>query len=245
MEIRNDSHFISSLNLTQLVTKRPQLIGVGAGGHARVMIDVHQRRRQFELVGLLEQNPLARGAMVQGVPVIGDDTLLSKLLDNGISNAFIGVGTPRDCTIRERLWNLLQKHRFHIVDTIDPESFLSPLVKHGSGVTVFARATIQAGTRLGLNVLVNTGAIVDHDCSIADHVHIASGAVLAGGVTVESGAMVGAGAVIKPGIRIGAHAVVGAGAVVVHDVNPNSVVVGNPAKILNKEQRSWMISQAS
>jgi UDP-2-acetamido-3-amino-2,3-dideoxy-glucuronate N-acetyltransferase len=46
---------------------------------------------------------------------------------------------------------------------------------------------------------------------------------------VEKGASIGANATICPGLTIGRHSIVGAGAVVTKDVQPYSVVVGNPA----------------
>lgn len=49
---------------------------------------------------------------------------------------------------------------------------------------------------------------------------------------ISDGASIGAGATILPGVTIGHNAMVGAGAVVTHSVPPNSVVVGNPAKII-------------
>lgn len=45
-------------------------------------------------------------------------------------------------------------------------------------------------------------------------------------------AWVGAGATILPGVTIGENAVVGAASVVTHDVQPNTIVAGNPAKII-------------
>lgn len=45
-------------------------------------------------------------------------------------------------------------------------------------------------------------------------------------------AWIGAGATILPGITIGENAVVGAGAVVTHDVAPNAMVGGNPARLI-------------
>lgn len=240
----NNSQFITSLDWAELDSPRPRLIGLGAGGHAKGMIDVHKRVAQYSMSGLLDEN-VAAGTLVQGIPVIGNDSHLSELFKQGICHAFLGVGTPRNCRLRQRLWQLLVENHFEVVHTIDPTAFISTAATYGAGLTAFARSTVQASATLGLNVLINTAAVVEHDCRVEDHVHIASGAILAGGVTIETGALIGAGAVIKPGVRVGAWAVVGAGAVVVKDVAANSTVVGNPAKILNKEQRSWTISQAS
>jgi UDP-2-acetamido-3-amino-2,3-dideoxy-glucuronate N-acetyltransferase len=50
---------------------------------------------------------------------------------------------------------------------------------------------------------------------------------------VQKGASIGANATILPGLTIGQNAMVGAGAVVTKNVPPNSIVVGNPARIVN------------
>lgn len=51
---------------------------------------------------------------------------------------------------------------------------------------------------------------------------------------VKRGASVGSGATLLGGITIGENAIIGAGSVVTKDVPPNTIVAGNPAKILNK-----------
>ena len=47
-------------------------------------------------------------------------------------------------------------------------------------------------------------------------------------------ARIGANSTILPGVEIGEGALVGAGSVVVHDVPAAAVVVGNPARVVNK-----------
>jgi UDP-2-acetamido-3-amino-2,3-dideoxy-glucuronate N-acetyltransferase len=49
---------------------------------------------------------------------------------------------------------------------------------------------------------------------------------------VKRGASIGSGATILSNLVIGENAIVGAGSVVTHDIPPNSIVAGNPAKIL-------------
>lgn len=47
-------------------------------------------------------------------------------------------------------------------------------------------------------------------------------------------AWIGAGATILPGVTVGENAVVGAGSVVTHDVAPNTIVAGNPARVIKR-----------
>lgn len=54
------------------------------------------------------------------------------------------------------------------------------------------------------------------------------------GPVIEQGAIVGAGSILLPGITIGENAVIGAGSVVIKHVPSDTVVAGNPAKIIKK-----------
>lgn len=53
-------------------------------------------------------------------------------------------------------------------------------------------------------------------------------------VRIKKNAWIGAGATILPGVTVGENAIVGAGSVVTHDVEPNTVVAGNPARIIKR-----------
>jgi acetyltransferase-like isoleucine patch superfamily enzyme len=81
-------------------------------------------------------------------------------------------------------------------------------------------------------VIVNTGVIVEHDCVIDSHVHIAPGCCLAGAARVGEGSFLGIGCRILPDRNVGRWCVVGAGAVVIRDVKDNTTVAGVPARIL-------------
>jgi len=58
------------------------------------------------------------------------------------------------------------------------------------------------------------------------------------GTIVKSNASIGSGATILSNISIGENAIVGAGSVVTKDVPPNSIVAGNPAKVLRYIEHS-------
>jgi sugar O-acyltransferase (sialic acid O-acetyltransferase NeuD family) len=123
------------------------------------------------------------------------------------------------------------------VRLVHPRAFVAGNARVEAGSQVLAQAAVGVEAELGRGCIVNTGATVDHECVLGAGVHVAPGAHLAGSVHVEDFAMIGIGAVVAPRIRVGKDAVVGAGAVVVNDVEPGSVVVGNPARPLKRGQK--------
>jgi len=207
-----------------------RVVGIGAGGHAKVVIDSLRQMGRYEIIALVDSDGKLWGSEVSGVRVLGDDTYLPELYAQGVRDAFIGVGTVGDSQSRIRVYELARRHGFRIVPAIHPTAVVAASAKIGDGPTIMANAIINPDAHLGDNVIVNTRAVVEHDCVIGDHVHIATGAVLAGMVTVGRGAHIGAGATIRQGLTIGEGAIVGAGAVVVRDVPAGTTVVGVPAE---------------
>lgn len=209
-------------------------VGLGAGGHARVVIEILRAIGGFELAGLLDANPVLWGTKMLDVPVLGDDKLLPELRAKGIRHAFIGLGAMENARARRKLYEHARQLGFEMVMAIHPRALVSPSATLGQGATIMAGAVINAVVRLGNNVIVNTGAIVEHDCVVEDHAHIATGARLAGGVHVGEGAMVGVGASVRQCLRIGRNSVVGAGAAVVSNIPDHTVFVGVPARFLRE-----------
>jgi len=105
----------------------------------------------------------------------------------------------------------------------------------GRGTRIEGSVYIPPGTVIGKNTLIGPGAIFTNDPYPPSRPLV--------GVTLGDGAIIGAGSVIRAGVKIGARAVVGMGAVVLHDVPPDTVVVGSPAKPLysRKEYDAKMI----
>lgn len=53
-----------------------------------------------------------------------------------------------------------------------------------------------------------------------------------GRVEIGDNVFIGADAIILPNVKIGSHVIIGAGSIVTHDIPDNSVVVGNPARVI-------------
>lgn len=211
------------------------IVILGAGGHARSLIDCLRAKGESTIHGILSNDPEQWGTDILDISILGSDDLLSELHAAGVTHFVIGVGSVGDTRLRQRLADLGLVYNYQPFTVIHPSAVCASSAQLGAGTQVFAQAVINATSTIGQHVVINTGAIVEHDCQISDHVFIAPRACLCGNVIVERGAHIGAGAIIRENITIGAQAIVGAGAVVVKPVAADSVVVGVPAReLLNK-----------
>ena len=103
------------------------------------------------------------------------------------------------------------------------------------GVVVGDRVTIKSGVYLWEGMVVEDDVFLGPQATFTnDRFPRSAQPWTCEGTTIRRGATVGAGAVVLPGVTIGERAMVGAGAVVVEDVEPDVVVVGNPAKVIRR-----------
>jgi UDP-perosamine 4-acetyltransferase len=211
-----------------------RVIGLGAGGHAKVLIDALRLRGDVEIVGLTDKLREGWSSHVLGVPILGDDSILGRLRAEGVEGAFIAVGSVGDASVRRKLYEAAVHAGFTMIRIVHPSAVIAASAHIDCGAMLLAGAVVNADARVGENAIINTRAVVEHDCVVGKHSHVATGAILAGTVTVGEGAHIGAGAVVRECVVIGADAVVGAGAVVVRNVPAGVTVVGVPARPLRK-----------
>jgi len=168
--------------------------------------------------------------------IIGDtEKLIAHISDyNGL---VVAVGSNQ---IRKQLIRKFIDNDITLPKLVHPRACISKFATIGGGSVVMPNVVVNANSSIGCGVILNTACVIEHDCHIADYVHISPGALLAGNVVVQDSAWIGLGAVIRQGspskpLVIGENAVVGMGAVVTKDVPPNTTVVGNPARPLVKD----------
>lgn len=199
-----------------------KLVVVGAGGHARSVVDSALATGKFDIVGFVDPVPCE----YRGICTLGDDTVLPELKALGVDYAFVGLGFLGQTHHREKVVEGLLRIGFTLPSIIDPSAVLAEDALVGAGSFIGKGAVVNAGACVDENVIINTAAIVEHDCWVGSYSHVSVNATLCGGVKVGSATMIGASATIIQGVVIGSNSVIGAGSTVLADVPSNKTIVG-------------------
>ena len=124
----------------------------------------------------------------------------------------------------------------------------------GDDTKIGAFVEIQKNATVGKRCKISSHTFICEGVSIEDNVFIGHGVIFindsyprattSGGnlqteadwkverTLIKRGASIGSGSTILSNLTVGENAIVGAGSVVTTDVAPNSIVTGNPAKLL-------------
>jgi sugar O-acyltransferase (sialic acid O-acetyltransferase NeuD family) len=196
----------------------------GAGGHARSVIDVIERRG--ERVAAVVGEP--RGGTWRHRLLTDEAEGLDLAVEGGHGAVpAIGASAPRLGVVAA-----LVARGWRGPTLVAATATVAPDVEPGPGTVILEHAHVGPASRVGTAVIVNTGAVVEHDCTVGDGVHLGPGAYLLGAAHVGERSFIGSGARVLPGVRVGADVTVGAGAVVVADVPDGATVVGIPARLV-------------
>jgi sugar O-acyltransferase (sialic acid O-acetyltransferase NeuD family) len=195
---------------------KPKIILIGAGGHSHSCIDVIEQQNKFDIAGLIGR-PEELGILHFNYKVIATDEDL-PLLAKTYDYALITIGQINSPRIRIHLYERSRELGFQFPVIVSPNAHVSRTARIGPGTIVFHGVIINSGSTVGLNCIINTRSLIEHDASIEDHCHISTGAILNGNVTVGKGSFVGSGSTIKEGVRIGSECLVGMGLTVRHDI---------------------------
>ncbi len=215
------------------VTKK--LIILGTGGDCVDILDtlrdINDARRAavYECLGFLDDNADKWGQMILGAPVLGSLDAAARYADCVFA---FGIGSE---------FNFWQRHEILARTKIPLESFetiihptasISRTAQIGKGAVIFQHATVTTNVRLGDFVKVLPNTVLSHDVVVGAYTCVAGGVSVSGEAQVGASCYLGANCCIKSRVKIGDECLVGMGSVVLRDVEANTVVVGNPARVL-------------
>jgi len=204
---------------------QPEIILIGAGGHAHSCIDVIEQQGQYRIAGLVGL-PDELHSTHQGYQVIAEDDDLPELARK-YKYALITVGQILSPDTRIHLYQKVLGLGFLLPTIIAPTAYISRHATIGAGSIVMHGAIINAGAVVGDNCIMNNRVLIEHEAIVGDHCHMSTGVILNGGVTIGSGSFIGSSSAVKEGLTIGKNCIVGMGISVRHNLKDNSRFAGN------------------
>lgn len=201
----------------------------GAGGFgmevAWLIHDLNRVEPKWNLFGFIDDDETKLHQSIYGLNVIGGCNFF-ETLDGPVSVA-VAIGNPAQ---RNSIVGKLQRFQVNFPTLVHPSVVHAPDLSLGFGTIIAAGSVLTVEIKIGNHVHIDTSCTIGHETRIHDYSRLNPGVTVAGNVEIGAGAYVGSGATIIQGLKVGANSVVGAGAVVVKDVEPRTVVVGNPAR---------------
>ena len=216
-----------------------RVVILGGGGLAREVLDVLQAcnedEERYEVIGFIDENPGAKGKLINGIPVLGG---FDALAGSDLSDlyAVVGIGNP---VTRRKVVERAREVGLQFCNLFHPTAVLTEHITWGVGVVVTAGCIFTNNIRVDDYAYINLDCTVGHDVTIGAYCNVNPGVHVSGIVTMEEGCEIGTGAAIIQSVCIGHWTTVGAGAVVVGDLPPNVTAVGVPARVIKQREEGW------
>lgn len=200
-----------------------RIVIYGAGGHGSTLAALIRKAGTYNLVGFLDDG-YQTDDQIMGLTVLGGVEKLPELARNNIRQVVNGVGGISDLQIRLAIYDRLREAGFHTPTVIHPTAFVEESVELANAVQIFAFAYVGIEVRVGFGTIINTSAIVSHNCTLGPYVNLSPGATLAGGVSVGEKTLIGMRATVNLYVTIGKGVQIGNGATVKADVPDGAII---------------------
>lgn len=213
------------------------LIVLGGSGIGMIAISIARELGTYTIGGFLN-DVLPVGSYIgkyDKFPVIGTTEDLPKYMEDENNIFFIAyVGMQHEQEVYDKITSLnIPANR--LATLIHPTAVIPKgMCKIGNGVLMAPLSQLSPDTTLEDNCIMLAHSLLGHDSTLKRFAHIAANANVGANVTVGYASHVGTNSTIREKINIGDFSLIGSGAVVLKDVDPHSIVVGNPARLLRK-----------
>lgn len=182
---------------------------IGGGGHCRSCIDVIEQEGKFRIKGIFDKKENI-GNNVLGYQIIGsDDDILSYVSPETFF--LITIGQIKSAELRFNIFEKLKSEKANFATVISPRAYVSPHAKLAEGSIVLHDVLVNASVEVGVNCILNSKSLIEHDAHIGNHCHISTAAVVNGGCNIENECFVGSNAVLKEGIVVPSKSIIPAG----------------------------------
>ena len=220
------------------MTKSQSLVFLGAATayhEVAPLIDALNRGGSvsYRVEAFLDDNESLHGTSHDGIPVAGP---LARAKEYPHAQFVFAIGSHRTRLLRESILERIGLPEDRYATLIDPRAILHGRVSVGPGSIIHAGVVIGADAVLDAFSIVTFNSVIGPRSRVGRCAMVTSMVTALTGVRIGPSAFIGAASCLGEGITIGAGAMVGMATVVSRDIEPGAYVLGNPARVLYKNE---------
>lgn len=189
---------------------KKKIFVIGSGGHAEACIDVIEKQKKFQVIGLID---IKKKKLFGKYKVISNLDNLEKLKKR-TKFVHIGIGQIKSPKLRIRIYKKFLKLGFKFPTIISPFAIISKYAKIGDGSIIMHGSHIGPNVKIGSNCIINNFANIEHGCSIDDNCHISTAAIVNGKVRIKEGSFIGSRSVLKESITLSKNSFIKMGSII-------------------------------
>ena len=208
-----------------------KIVIYGAGGFAKEIIwlieEINNVNKEWELLGLIEDNEENFGKEINGYKILGGRDYLKSLSDDIFVVIAIGDGN-----IRKKIFENFPNKKYATL--VHPNVKLSQTNRVGEGSIICAGCNLTVNIIIGNHSNINLNCTIGHDSQIDDFVSMFPQVAVSGNVKVGSNTTIGTGSAIIQKLVVGENVTIASMSNVTKNISDNSIALGNPIKIIKK-----------
>ncbi|GAA3606949.1 acetyltransferase [Flavivirga amylovorans] len=212
-----------------------KIVIIGASGHAKVIIDIIEKRNEYQIIGLIDsyKEPSQK---IMGYPILGKESLIPELMEK--QNVIGGIMAIGDNWSRKKVRDVIKNlaPKFKFLPAIHPNAILCNNLKIEPGVVIMAGVIVNAASTIKEFCILNTNSSLGHDSVMHHFSSLAPSSAIGGHVSIGAFSAVSMGTTIIQNITIGIHTIIGAGSLVLKDIGNNIIAYGVPVKEIKKRE---------
>lgn len=205
------------------MTSKKGLLIFGFGGHARSVADVALAVGYQELL-FVDENA-KDGENFLGYSV-------QRKYQDDLPDGWVCMPGAGNNKCRQSQIEYAHKLGWTIATLIAPSASISTSASISVGSFVAHHSHVGPLAEIGVGCIVNTSAVIEHECIIGDFSHISVHSTVAGRSKIGRFAFIGAGATVIDGLTLGDDITVGAGGVVITSIKESGTYIGVPARMM-------------
>lgn len=205
------------------------LIIVGASGFGKEVAWLAESCG-YKVCGYLDDNEGLEGKDFYKLPVLGKVEDAVKYVQHQF---VVAIGNP---IVRKKIVNQLfmVTNKIKFATLIHPDCVMSDTVSISEGSIIASKCLFTVDISIGKHCVLNVGATIGHDSNVGDFSTLAPKSNVCGNVSIGNVVEIGTASSIVQGVSIGNSSMICMGSIVLKNVEPYTVVMGNPARVIKK-----------